>query len=160
MKLAEDEVELPDGTVVPYLRDAQTNQQSVSLLCLKDNQVLLQQEYSYPPDEVMYQLPGGTVEAGETPEAAARRELVEESGYRAGQLEEIGTYYLNNRRSDAKMHVFLATNLTEVKKSGGDIEEVIDSEWVSLPELKKMIASGQIVNFSILTAWSLYQSWQ
>ena len=151
-------VELPDGTVVPYLKDSRSGRQSVSLFCVKDDQVLLQQEYSYPPNRTMYQLPGGTVEEGEELEVAAQRELKEESGCRAGSLEEVGAFYTNNRRSDATMHVYLATDLEVVGKAGGDPEESIDSEWVPLDKLRTMIAGGEIVNFSILTAWAFYQA--
>jgi 8-oxo-dGTP pyrophosphatase MutT (NUDIX family) len=153
--LLEDDVELPDGSAAKYLSFARTND-SVTIICVKGSAVLLSREYSYPVDEVLYQLPGGKVESDESAEDAARRELKEETGYAAKSYEELGWYYVNNRRTKSKMYVVLATDLTATIKEGGDAEEDIESEWVPVTQITRMIASGEIVNYSVLAAWSLY----
>lgn len=157
MKLAEDSVELPDGTVVPYLRDADTNRHSVTLVCIDGDKVLVQKEYSYPPNQVLYQFPGGKVEQPEKIIAAGKRELIEESGLSPRHLQELGWYYVDNRRSNAKMHVLLAKNFAKREKRGGDAEEDIKSEWVTIADLEKMISDGEIVNYSMLAAWTMFR---
>ncbi len=105
--LLEDEVLLPDGSITNYLTFANTND-SITIICQKDDQILLSKEYSYPTGEVLYQFAGGKIEQGEDPAKAARRELQEETGYKATKLVQLGWYYTNNRRSNSKMYVFLA----------------------------------------------------
>jgi ADP-ribose pyrophosphatase len=154
MKVVEDSVELPSGQVVPYLRQESAGN-GITVLCIRDGQILLQREYSYPPDEFLLQFPGGKIEDGETPEQGAARELMEESGFGFSRCERLGCYYVSNRRSDAKMYVVLAKDVTPVAKTGGDLEEYIESFWVPLAKLKQMIADGEITNYSVLAAWAL-----
>src|SRR5882724_5746684 len=84
LKVNEDTIILPSGKRTKYILDAPSRLSSVIVIAFNDKQeVLLQREYSYPPDLVMWQLTGGSMKQGETVEDAARRELAEESGYSA-----------------------------------------------------------------------------
>jgi ADP-ribose pyrophosphatase len=156
MDIVEDEVELPNGKTSRYIYQKGTKD-AVTVIATKGGDILIQQEYSYPPNLVMYQFPGGAIEAGEEPEEAAIRELKEESGY-AGTPHYLGYYFPRNRLSSSKMHVVYVTDTQPTKKEGGDAEEFISSEWVSIPGLRKMIADGEVVNFSILAGMSLYDA--
>jgi ADP-ribose pyrophosphatase len=82
MILAEDDVELPTGKTIKYLHQIYKGDGGVIIICIKHSQVLLQREYSYPVDEILYQFPGGRIEKGESYEDAAQRELAEESASR------------------------------------------------------------------------------
>lgn len=155
LTLLEDEVELPDGSQTRYLTFAHAND-SVTIIAQKDGQILLCREYSYPINEILYQFPGGAANVGEEPSKAAQRELEEETGYVAGKITKLGWYYTNNRRSKAKMYVFLAQDIRQGKKEGGDPEEDIESAWVAREQIDTMIQTGEIVNLSILAAWSLF----
>ena len=156
MTIVEDDVELPTGTITKYIH-LQNAPDAVSVIAIKDNKILIQQEYSYPPDLTMYQLPGGGIEKGESPEQAGVRELKEESGY-TGTVSYLGFYYPRNRTSDNKMHVVCVSDTTPCKKEGGDAEEFITSAWISFTKLRQMIAKGEVVNFSILAGLSLYDA--
>jgi 8-oxo-dGTP pyrophosphatase MutT (NUDIX family) len=156
MSIVEDDVELPDGNTTKYIYQTGIRD-GVTVIAVRGNEILIQQEYSYPPDMVMYQFPGGGIEQGETPEQTAIRELKEESGY-VGTPAYLGFYYPRNRLSSSKMHVVAVSDVTPSKKEGGDAEEFITSEWVSLRTLRTMIANGEIVNFSILAGMSLYDA--
>lgn len=158
LTLIEDEVELPTGEVVPYLKFAHGKKAAATVVALHDGKVLLQREYSYPPNEILYQFPGGAVEEGETLSAAANRELAEESGYTAGKLQQLGWFYIDNRRADTKMYVFLATDVTPCKQDGGDKEEFIESSWVPVTSIPKLIAEGEMPNYSVLAAWALFEA--
>jgi len=130
---------------------------AVTIICLRDNQILLQREYSYPVSKYLAQFPGGKIEENETPEEAAVRELKEESGFAFSRCEHLGWYYINNRRSDSKMYVVLAKDVTPTEKTGGDLEEEIDSFWVPLSKLREMISERKITNITVLAAWALLE---
>lgn len=156
LHLVEDEVALPNGAKVPYLRESPAAQQSVTAIALNaKDEILLQREYSYPPDEVMWQLPGGKIEHGEDITIAANRELSEESGYVARETRILGYYYTNNRRSNQKQYVVLCTDLIAHKEKE-DGEEFIVSSWASAAELKQKIRSGEIHNMNLLAAVNLW----
>lgn len=159
LTLLEDDVQLPDGSQTQYMTFAHTND-SVTIIARHKGQILLSQEYSYPMNEVLYQFPGGKTEIGEDPEESARRELQEETGYKPQSMILLGWYYPNNRRTKAKMYVFLADGVAEGKKEGGDAEEDITSSWISEADLEAKIQAGEIVNFSVLAAWTLYKTKQ
>jgi 8-oxo-dGTP pyrophosphatase MutT (NUDIX family) len=155
--LLEDQVELPDGTLSLYVRFG-GHKSAAMVFAIRDEQVLLQREYSYPPDEILYQLPGGAIEEGEDPETAAKRELIEESGYTVASLELLGWYYMDNRRSDARMYIYLATDVSPCERHGGDPEEFIESSWLPLQFIPENIRNGKIVNVGLLTAWAFFSA--
>jgi|SRR3989344_913795 len=155
--LIEDTVELPNGRQVPYLTFEKRGD-SACVICVKGDEVLLQQEYSYPPNEILYQFPGGKIEANETAAEGAIRELAEEAGLRPKQIAELGWFYIDNRRTSARMYVYVAEDCDVVKKTGGDIEEDIASHWIPLSKIDEMIKAGKIVNYSLLAAWSLLKA--
>lgn len=155
--LIEDEVELPEGDQTSYLLYG-LGGESITVICVYNDKVLLQKEYSYPPDKVLYQFPGGKVNPGEPLLDAARRELIEESQLSPADMSILGWYYVNNRRSDTKMHVVTAKKFKKNRSLAADNEENITSSWIPLTKLEKMIKEGKIVNIHVLAAWALYRA--
>ncbi|MGK7890851.1 MAG: NUDIX hydrolase [Leptolyngbyaceae cyanobacterium] len=157
LTLLEDEVELPNGYRTTYLKKA-PGPGSVTIIAERsDGKILMQKEYSYPPQKRLYQFPGGKIEPQESPENAAVRELIEESDLKANQIQEIGKYLPDNRRSAAYMYVFHAHDLSPMK-GDRDPEEYIESFWFEPDDLNQMIRTGEIENCHILAAWKLYES--
>ena len=157
MRLVEDEVILPNGQHARYLRQAPVSTHSVAVIALNDaGEMLLQREYSYPPNEILWQLPGGSISKGEDVVEAARRELSEESGLTARECKVLGHYFTNNRRSDEQQHVVLCRGLVR-RQAEADPEEFIESQWVSVKGLDDMIASGEFKNVYLLAALNLWR---
>jgi ADP-ribose pyrophosphatase len=99
-----------------------------------DDRILLMHQYRYAADEQLWELPAGLLQGrlegtrvvpAETPEACAARELLEETGYRAGQLERVCECYAMPGSSDQRIYVFLARQLVQGEQSL-DIGEVIE----------------------------------
>jgi len=157
LSLIEDEIILPNGIKTKYLKYKDDGRCAVTIIAKrKDGKILLQKEYSYPTNQKLFQFPGGLVPPNEKTEVGANRELMEEADLMSNNLELLGSYLINNRRSTAKMFVYLATDLKE-KSLYGDQEEDIESFWFSEDEIEKMIKNNKIENCHVLSAWSLYK---
>lgn len=156
MTVCEDIVELPDGHQTKYIYVENSGESSLIIAINPEGKILVQREYSYPPNEWLYQFPGGKIETGETPDSAANRELAEEANLQ-GTITQIGWYYLDNRRKSDKQYVYIAEELSD-KPAAGDAEEDIESYWFSEAEIDDLIRHGQFVNYTALAAWSFYKT--
>ncbi len=155
MKLSEDVVELPNGERTTYLREQPAVHHSVGVIA-RDEQgrILLQREYSYPPDEILYQLPGGGIEAGEDIIEAGMRELSEESGLTATNGQILGSFFLSNRHSNKKQYIVLCSNVT-ARELPADPEEFIESMWMEPAQIEQLVRDGIIQNINLLAALQL-----
>jgi len=107
-----------------------------------DGRVLTVTQYRHPAGLFCTELPGGVVDAGEAPLAAARRELREETGYGAARWEEVGRLWANPARQTNRVHIFLAEGLDEGGAQSLDEAEEIIHQFETEDEVKARIVSG------------------
>lgn len=149
-------MELADGHTTTYVRFAPTATHSVAAIVINAKaEVLIQREYSYPPNKVMWQLPGGSMLPGESPEAAALREVAEESGYSARSTLVLGSFYTNNRLSDKKQYVVLCRDLFKYQLPKDD-DEFIETHWMTKKKLVTMVTNREFDNINLLAALNLW----
>lgn len=154
--VVEDTVQLPDGTTTTYVHHGESATDAVIIIAVNHlGQVLVQREYSHPPQKVMWQLPGGKIEPNESVLAAANRELAEESNLQGKILRTIGSFYINNRLSDQKQHVVVAAQLYE-HKLPQNTDEFIENHWFNVDQLLHKIATNQFDNINLLAALNLW----
>lgn len=158
LTVAEDTVELPNGKTTQYIHYPYHGQGGVIVVCHRGDSILVQQEYSYPVDEVLYQFPGGKIEAGEDVCAAAQRELAEESGIAMTGVRACGWLYADNRRTSAKLHVVYGEYAGTNHQHRPDDTEQIISQWLPIATIHRMVATGVITNYAMLAAWALLAS--
>lgn len=157
LSIQEDTVQLPNGKQTRYVMHRPTGTHSVIVIAVNEKgEILLQREFSYPPNIVMWQLPGGAMNKGESPVEAAQRELAEESGYNLEDAEEIGYFYVSNRRSNRKQYIITGQKPIQASAAADD-DEFIYSEWVNLAKIKTMIGSGDITNINLLAALQIWE---
>ena len=106
-------------------------------------EVLFTLEPTAPTGEIVINLPGGTIDAGETPAQTAQRELQEETGYRAEKLDDLGLITPLARSSAWDVHVFLAQGLMPARRLGDEVYE-IEVERVKLAAFEPLIAAGRL----------------
>jgi len=158
LTIMEDSVELPDGTRTNYLLYSEGSGY-VTLIAIRSNgDLAMLSEYSYPLDQDILQFPEGRIDDGESAEVSAHRELKEEIGISAGNLEEIGTSPRSHRRDPGLQHVFIATDLLDGDGThSGDAEEQgLEVVWLPETEVTRRIACGEIFQKNTLAAWAMY----
>lgn len=116
-----------------------------------DRGVLLLWRHRFTTDTWGWEVPAGRVDAGETPVEAARRETLEESGWRPGDLELLTTYHPHNGTSDATFHLFVTASAVEVG-APSDPNEAERVEWLSWDRVRAEIAAGNVGDGLSLTA--------
>ena len=156
LTVLENRVLLPNDKEDTYVMIAPNREDSVIIIAINSkNELILQKEYSYPPDQIMWQLPGGSMNKGESVEQAAKRELAEESGYGAKKTIVLGYYYTQNRLSNQKQFVVLCTDIYDYKLDE-DADEFIETYWLSKKKITAMIKTRDINNINTLAALNIW----
>jgi len=120
-----------------------------------ENKVILLRQYRFAVSRYLLEFPAGTLEVGETPINSIKRELQEESGYKAEQWDELGALVNAPGYSDEVIHLFLARDLSKLNhKVQGDSDEDIEVLLLDPQNLDNLIASGnEILDAKTITAW-------
>ena len=119
-----------------------------------DNKVVMIEILRYPRNCVSLEIPSGHTEQGETPKESAVRELAEETGYAAKELEHLFSFSPLSR-STQQAHIFLAKGLTKGVHSLEETEQ-INVSLVSIEDLKRLIAQEKITHVPTLLALQRY----
>jgi ADP-ribose pyrophosphatase len=150
-----DTVRFPDGStgelemvrhpgasaVVPFLSDPEG----------EDPQLLLVKQYRYAADDFIYEVPAGKLDDGEDPAVCAERELREETGCTAERMERLTTIYTTPGFTDERIHLFMATGLTQ-GDAAHEKDEFMSLETVPLARALAMIRDGEIVDAKSVVA--------
>lgn len=113
--------------------------------------VLLVRQWRHPAKAALLEAPAGHIDPGETPEAAAQRELQEETGHRAARLFKLSEFWIAPGWCTEYMYAYLATGLT-ASRLPQDIDEDVSVEETSLGEIPDLIRSGAIRDTKTISA--------
>ncbi|MEO9365742.1 MULTISPECIES: NUDIX hydrolase [Candidatus Nitrosocaldus] len=149
--------ELEDGRV----REVVEHNGSVAILpVLDDGRVVLERHYRHAIGKELIEIPAGKVEEGESVEECAQRELVEETGYRAGRLEYMGRCYMTPGYCNELIHFFIASNLERVSSVSMDEDEEINLLVISIDEAIEKALANEIEDAKTLYALLRYAMFQ
>ena len=124
-----------------------------------DPRVLLIRQFRHAADGVIWEVPAGRLDPGETPEACARRELAEETGMRAGRLERLTTIYTTPGFTDERIHLFLAVGLEEGNHRR-EVDEFLELRPTPWSEAMRLIERGEIVDGKTLVSLLYVQAFR
>lgn len=110
----------------------------------QNNEVILIKQYRYPINEIMIEIPGGFIDAGEQPEVAIRRELLEETGYSFAEIHLLGETALNPGVLNNFTYMFLATGGVKTNAQKLDANEEIEIMLKPLEEVRQMLMRHEI----------------
>lgn len=148
-----DQVEEPDG--VTAKREIIRHPGSIVVLAVDDSgrtpRLLLERQYRYAANARLWELPAGRIDPGESHLAAAKRELLEETGFTARSWKRALSFYASPGFLDEVMNVFLARDLVQGKAQPED-DERIKVHFFPLPQVIKMALSGKIPDAKTLAS--------
>jgi len=146
-----DKVRMPGNNLAE--REVVTHPGAVAVLALDDaGQVLLIRQYRHPVSRLLWEIPAGLRDVtGEPPWATARRELLEEAGYRARDWRVLADYYSSPGFSTERLRIFLARDLEFVPEAERDFvpadeETQLVSAWLPLGEAVRKVFAGELHN--------------
>ncbi len=121
-----------------------------------DGRLIVIRQYRFATEGWLLEFPAGTLEVGEDPETTVRREIQEETGYRANTWQKLGEFFLAPGYSDEVIYAYLATDLELLDlPPDQDEDEEIEVLQMTPGELEAVLRSGQPVDSRIVTAYWL-----
>lgn len=148
-----DEVHEPNG--VKTVREVVRHQGSAVVLPVDDSQseprILLEEQFRYAADETLWEVPAGRVDPGESPLEAAKRELLEETGFTATGWKHAFYFFASPGFLAERMDVFLARGLKPGEAQPED-DERIKVKFFSLTTALRMCLNGKIHDAKTMTA--------
>lgn len=122
---------------------------------LDDGRICLIRNFRISVNQELLELPAGTLEPAEPPIETARRELIEETGYRCDNIQPLCEFYMSPGILDERMYCYLATGLT-LGDPARERGEQITNYPVSIAELRQLLAAGEIKDSKSLSALLYY----
>ena len=151
------EEEARDKTGFEIKRSVVRHKGSAVMMAVDEkNRVLLVRQFRLPADRYLWELPAGRLDEDETPLQAARRELAEETGYRARKWDKLSSFWPSPGYVGEKMTIFLATDLKAGEATPMD-DERIECRWFTRKELDAMIEDGKIQDGKTILGYLMWR---
>lgn len=153
INLRRDEVTLPNGRTAT--REVVEHPGAVAIVPItKEGNIILVRQFRHPIGQVILEVPAGKLDPGENPEACARRELAEETGFMPQKLRKLTAMYTTPGFSNEIIYLYMAEDLIDSDKLP-DEDEFIHTETYSPEQIRQMIASGELCDAKSLVALCL-----
>ena len=111
----------------------------------KDKEILFVRQYKHGAGEILLEVPAGYIDNKETPLIAAKRELLEETGFVSKEWLRLGFYYSNPTKERGNgIYIYLAQNAKKISKSKTDDMENIEVQLIGLEDAARMIKKNKI----------------
>lgn len=150
LKVRKDVVRLPNGVVVPDFYVAEASDWVNVIAITTDGKFIIEEQYRHGIQKVCFELCAGMVDEGESPMEAAKRELLEETGYLGGNWTVFGISVPNASGSTTKCYHFLATNVERIQEPNQEKTEDIQIHLLIEQELKQIMLDGRIAEAVML----------
>lgn len=149
-----DKIIRPDGSEGEYCY-VETPGNVIVIPVLDDGRLVLVRQYRYLDERYGIEFPGGGISKQESPVSAAKRELLEETGYNTENVINIGTFQPDSGVVKDMSHVFVANELTLAQQPVSDAFEHTEVLLRRVDEFEDMIKRGEIWNGQVLAAWMM-----
>lgn len=155
LRITRDDVRFPDGTEAS--RTVVWHPGAVALVVEdEDGRWLLVEQYRHPAGRTLLEIPAGTREPGEAPEATAAREVREETGYAAGRLEHLGGAWMAPGFTSEYIDFYLATGLRHDPLPQDHDEFIAPPRRLTVDEVRAAVVAGEVQDAKTMVALTLY----
>jgi ADP-ribose pyrophosphatase len=155
IKVSVQQVRLPDGKLVDDYYQIGLPEYAIVFAQTADARVIVERQYKHGVGKVSLMLPAGLIENGETPLAAAQRELLEETGYVSDDWQPLGSFVANGNYGCGRAHLFTARNAREIAAPhSGDLEEM-EIMRMELEDLIDAVRTGDVALLAPVAAIAL-----
>ena len=145
LALSVQQVRVPDGRIIDDFYQLALPDFTLVFATTPSGEIIMIRQYKHGAKRTSLTLPGGLVEKGEDPEEAAKRELLEETGYQAESWQSLGSYVVNGNRGCGKGHFFMAAGAKPVQEpESGDLE-TMEIELLSREQIAEALRSGEVM---------------
>ena len=155
LNLRKDEVTVKEGRT-SYREIVEHNGGVVILGITDEGKIPMIRQFRKPAEQVVFELPAGKLEKGEDPKEAALREFKEETGYTAGRIRFVSSFYPTVGYSEEILHIYFAEELV-AGETDFDDNESIDIEEHTPEDLYALIDAGEVNDGKTLIALLLYR---
>ena len=150
-KVRVDTCELPNGQIIePIILEF--GDWACVFALTKQQEVLLIRLYRHGVGKIIWEIPGGMIDAGETPLEAARRELLEETGYGGGTILEMAAISPNPDNHTNRIHICLALDVEKIGPQHPDDLDRIEVHPIPLNEVIRMAQDGELLQVMHISA--------
>jgi ADP-ribose pyrophosphatase len=155
LRLYGDDVELPDGRQVQGFYSIDMPDHAIIVALTIEDRIVVERNYKHGPRRVCINLPAGYLEPGEDPMDAAKRELLEETGYVAEDWSFLGAFVEDGNRGCGQAHIYLSRRARRIAEpASGDLEDMV-IDLLTLPELFEAARRGETPVLGIVAALGL-----
>jgi len=126
--------------------------------CFENGDIMMIKQFRYPMKQVLWEVPAGKIDATESPETTASRELLEETGLIAKNIHYVGHFYPAIGYSDEIIHIYVALNLTQTTQQTDD-DEFVQNVRLPISQAITMIETGEINDGKSIVCLLRTQQW-
>ena len=151
------DIRLPDGNILRDIHLVDYKHPASGVIPIRDDgKILLIDHYRFQTATRGWEIPAGKIDDGESPQQAATREMIEETGHRAKSFKYLGRYHPSNGSSHQVFHIFVARGVERVREIQ-DPNEVMALKWFSRDEVRELIKRNEILDGLSLTGlcWAI-----
>ena len=139
------------------IRDCVEPGDAVVIIAVNENdEVIFIEQYRETIEQIALELPAGMIDKEEDPKDAAKRELKEETGITAENIEYLTSCYVSAGYTDEKIYIYLARNFTYGKQQLDETEEILSIKKIHIDECMKMILADKFNHASVYIAIQTY----
>lgn len=146
-----DEVELSNGHR-SFREVVRHPGASAVIVKTNDGKLILEKQYRYPIDKILWEIPAGKIDLNEKPFDCAKRELEEETGFTSKNWKELGYIYTTPGFSDEKIYLYFTSELSDGKLNL-DEDEFVEVKYFTFCEVEKMIIDNEITDSKTISAF-------
>lgn len=143
--LEASQCELPNGRMIEPFYVTHTGDFALIVAVTREGEILLERQYRHGVGRVLTEVPAGAIEPGELPETAARRELLEETGYEAGSLEFLFKIAPNATSSSTYAWCYLARDTVFSGEQKLDATEALEVFLAPVSQVREMLRNGEFI---------------